>query len=114
MRERLEREAELFAPDDEPRAHGCGSSCTHGGGGGSSSHSGDGGSSSHSGGSSSRTRYSMSPASFRNEIVLLKRELFMLSRELRVAEVVDPPTRQRIVREIAKIELQLMERGVRL
>lgn len=54
----------------------------------------------------------MSPASFRNEIVLLKRELFMLSRELR--EVVDPPTRQRIVREIAKIELQLMERGVRL
>ena len=54
----------------------------------------------------------MSPASFRNEIVLLKRELFILSRELR--EVVDPPARQRIVREIAKIELQLMERGVRL
>ena len=54
----------------------------------------------------------MSPASFKNEIILLKRELFMLSRELR--EVVDPETRQRVVREMATLESRLMERGVML
>jgi len=78
-------------------------------GGSSSSH---GGGSGGSGSSSLHARFGLSPRAFRNEISVLKRELFMLSRELR--EVVDPAMRQRMAREIAKIESQLMERDVQL
>jgi hypothetical protein len=57
-------------------------------------------------------RYGMSPRAFRNEITLLKREHFALSRELR--EIVDPAARARQAREIASLESRLMERNVLL
>ena len=43
------------------------------------------------------------------ELRTLKREHFVLTRELR--EVVDPVARQRMTRDIATIESQLMDRG---
>ena len=56
------------------------------------------------------SRFGLSPQAFRNEIRVLRRELFLLSRELR--EVVDPIGRQRLAREIAAVESRLSDRNV--
>ena len=114
VRERLDRESDSRLLFDMPRETGFVGSASGGGSRGDSQRDG-GGSSSHFGGSGSSSyaaRYGMSPRAFRNEITHLKREIFVLTRELR--EVVDPPTRQRLAREIARMEPQLMERGVPL
>ena len=55
------------------------------------------------------SRYSQSPGMFRREVGLLRREHFVLSRELR--EVHDPLARQRLTRTIADLEIRLLERG---
>ena len=55
-------------------------------------------------------RHGISPTALRAEIRALKREYFVLSRELR--EIVKPSLRQRHARDMATIESRLMERGV--
>ena len=57
-------------------------------------------------------RYGMSPLSFRSECRALRNEHKMLKAELH--EAIDPPIRQRLVREIVSVETRLMERGVLL
>ena len=54
----------------------------------------------------------MSPQAFRNECRALKREHYVLTKELH--EVVDPRDRQRLARAIANTEVSLMDRGVSL
>ena len=55
-------------------------------------------------------RYGCSPASFAREVRALKKEHYVLSREMR--EVCDQVARQRMARDIAIIEVRLLERGV--
>ena len=52
----------------------------------------------------------LNPTSFRAEIQTLKRDHFVLTREMH--EIVDPVARQRVAREIATLESRLIERGV--
>jgi hypothetical protein len=54
----------------------------------------------------------MSPAAFRNEVRVLKRNHFVLTQEM--FEIVDPVARQRQAREIASLTYRLQERGISL
>ena len=66
---------------------------------------------SSSNGGEDKGRYDMSsPQAIRREIRTLRREHFVLTRELR--EVADPTTRQRLARELAGMEIRLLEWGV--
>ena len=57
-------------------------------------------------------RYGSSPRAVSREVALMRREHFMLARELH--ETVDETRRQRVARTMAGIEWRLMERGFQM